>query len=190
MRTRLMLDFTDLPAIVRLSMRCASWGVIPALIVAMVVGAEIANAAPPAQSKGRVEVPVTKPVDVPKDEPSITGVMRVPCDQVLAADTQAIDSAGGHSVDLTRMARRLGTSAGWVQRCLESYGRGAMRAGLGSAQGAERIDMFEDQEPEEVAPEDVDNKGSATVLYREHIEHVKPPPTPDVDRFDGDDGEE
>lgn len=81
-------------------------------------------------------------------------IVRVPCDEVLAAETHEVHLRQGRALNLLRMAQQLGTSVLWVERCLESYGR--MPVGVDMKSGAEQeglIDQFERRELEEGAGE-------------------------------------
>jgi hypothetical protein len=113
--------------------------------------------------------------------------VRIPCDQVMSRINREIGAEHGRAADLSLVAKRMGTSVAWVERCLTSYGRRAKRPGLESAEGREeRLEKFEEDEPEETFPEDVVEPGARPL--HEHPEHerqprLRIPPTPAYSQF-------
>jgi hypothetical protein len=84
---------------------------------------------------------------------------RLPCDQVISRVDHDADVQRGHAADVSRVAKELGTSVTWVERCMLAYGRRAKRPGVESAETTEqRLENFEEDEPEEVGPEDVEEE--------------------------------
>jgi hypothetical protein len=83
---------------------------------------------------------------------------------------------------MSMLAKRMHTTVVWVERCMLASGRRPLRPGMESAETREEgLEAFEDAEPEEIAPEDIQEPGARG--YKEHPEkerlsRVKPPPTP------------
>lgn len=83
----------------------------------------------------------------------------VPCDEIVAhIDHERAVQKGG-AVNLAVMARELGTTAPWTARCLLAYGRRVPRSSE-TFQDEDQLEKFEEQEPEETAPEDVEEPGA------------------------------
>ena len=88
---------------------------------------------------------------------------RLPCDQVISRVDHDADVQRGHAADMSVVAKELGTSVTWVERCMLAYGRRAKRPGVESAETTERrLENFEEDEPEEVGPEDVEEERAAS----------------------------
>jgi hypothetical protein len=102
-------------------------------------------------------------------------IVRVPCDEVLAAETHEEDLRQGRPLNLSRMAHQLSTSVVWVEQCLESYGRMPAGVELKGNEGQEHfLDSLESEEPEERAPEDIEEPGPRQLP-------VRPEPPPKVE---------
>src|SRR5262249_19347383 len=85
---------------------------------------------------------------------------RVPCDQVISRVNHEVGAERGGSADLSKLAKAMGTTTGWVEHCMTMYGRRQRRPEVESAdRREERLEALEDEEPEEVAPEDVEEPG-------------------------------
>ena len=98
---------------------------------------------------------------------------RVPCDQVISQVDRNTTSRGGKgSADLTKLASQLNTTVSWAEHCMRAYGRRPKRAGLQSG-GSHRaqVERWEEDEPEESAPEEMEDSG-------EHEEALEKPPKP------------
>lgn len=111
-----------------------------------------------------------------------TEARRVACDQVISAVNREVRLRRGEAADISQLAKRLGTSIPWVERCMLMYGRRPQRPGLEAAESKEsEIEAFEEEEPEESFPEDKEEPGA-----HEEPEHpekprvfrLEPPPTP------------
>jgi hypothetical protein len=90
---------------------------------------------------------------------------RIPCEQVVSQADHDTAARRGRAVDVGVVARQLGASATWVERCLRVYGRRAKRSDLESAEIRERrLESFEENEPEAIAPEEVEEEGAAAQL--------------------------
>jgi hypothetical protein len=107
---------------------------------------------------------------------------RVPCDRVISKVNREVRIVRGESVDISHVAKQLGTSVAWVEHCMRMFGRRPKRPGHEAAGSLEaEIESFEEEEPEEAFAEDVEEPGA-----RERIVHPpkarvfrsKPPPTP------------
>jgi hypothetical protein len=87
-----------------------------------------------------------------------SGALRVPCDQVISRVDHYAHSHSAHlSADLSEVAKELGTNVAWVERCMLAYGRRVGRPGKESAASTEQLlKTFEEDEPEEVEREDID----------------------------------
>lgn len=115
------------------------------------------------------------------EEPAISA-LRVPCERVISRINHEQAAQHGKAADMSMVAKRLRTTVTWVERCMLAYGRQPLRPGIESAEGREeRLESFEDQEAEEIAPEDVAEPGAREYkahAEKERVSHVKPPPTP------------
>jgi len=86
--------------------------------------------------------------------------LRVPCDQVIARASHQVRAEHGVSPDLSKLAKQLGTTSGWVEHCMSTYGRRQRRPEIQPGdQREERLELLEIEEPEEVAPEDTEEPG-------------------------------
>ncbi len=84
---------------------------------------------------------------------------RVACERVIATFDRE-SAQGERSVEVGDVASKLGTSTFWVQRCLEVYGRQPRHvAAENSEETEQRLDSLEEDEPEETAPEDIEEEG-------------------------------
>jgi hypothetical protein len=119
--------------------------------------------------------------------PSAGREVRVPCDQVISRIHREVRVEHGRPADLSLVAKRMGTSVAWLERCLLSYGRRAKRPGLESAEAREeRLEEFEEEEPEETFPEDVEEPGARPLPEhpeRERRPRLGLPPTPGNSTF-------
>jgi hypothetical protein len=98
---------------------------------------------------------------------------RIPCDQVISRVDHDLNAERGQAVDMLLVSRELGTSVTWVERCMRAYGRRVKRPGVESAETTEqRLESFEEDEPEEVQPEDVEEEGGE---FRERPEQQRQP---------------
>jgi len=102
---------------------------------------------------------------------------RVACSTVISTADQL---SRGKAADASELAKKLSTTAAWVEHCMETYGRRTRRSGLESQEGREqRLEAFEDDEPEEAAPEDKEEEGESERPERpERERQVKIRPTP------------
>jgi len=115
------------------------------------------------------------------DEEPAGHTTHVGCDQVLSeANREALEH--GRSPKLSVLAKRLGTSGTWVERCLQSYGRRSTRSGYESAEGREnRLELLESEEVEETFPEDAEEPGASERPIHPEKERqfkINPIPTP------------
>jgi hypothetical protein len=110
------------------------------------------------------------------------GARRVACDQVISAVNRAVRFRHGQAADMSVLARHLGTSVPWVERCMQMYGRRPKRPGSEAAESKEaQIEAFEEDEPEESASEDNEEPGaSERVIHpqKPRVFRLQPPPTP------------
>jgi len=83
----------------------------------------------------------------------------VPCEEIIAHVDHERASQKGGAVNLAVMARQLGTTEPWTARCLLAYGRRVPRSSE-AVQDEDQLEKFEEQEPEETAPEDVEEPGA------------------------------
>ena len=106
---------------------------------------------------------------------------RVSCDSVVS-EVHKETRTGVPNVDISKVARALGTTIAWTEHCMRTYGLRPKRPGRESAESREaELESFEDDEPEEVMPEDAEEEGAPDL--KEHPERarilkIKPPPTP------------
>jgi hypothetical protein len=88
---------------------------------------------------------------------------RVPCDQVTSRLDRDINVREGQTVDMSVLAKKLGTSVVWVERCMLAYGRRARRPGAESSESKEQLlESLEQGEPEERGPEDIREAGASS----------------------------
>ncbi len=90
---------------------------------------------------------------------SVSLAQRVPCTTVLA-ELHRVERRGGlRGGDPGRIAKVLGTSPAWVEKCAAVYGR-RMQSDLESQRRAEALErVWEEHEPEEVAREELVTEG-------------------------------
>ncbi|MBI3784587.1 MAG: hypothetical protein HY270_14430 [Deltaproteobacteria bacterium] len=97
---------------------------------------------------------------------------QVACSDVIKKVNHRISLERGNSPDLSLVAHQVGSSVPWVEHCMKVYGRRPKRPGLESAEAhEERLEAFEDDEPEETGPEDVEEEGAKE--RREHPERPR-----------------
>lgn len=97
---------------------------------------------------------------------------QVACAGVMREVNGRISREKGRAADLSDIAKRLGTSVPWVERCMRTYGRRPKRPSLESAEGREAVlEDYEENEPEESAREDVEEPGARE--RPEHPEHAR-----------------
>jgi len=115
--------------------------------------------------------------------PSPARAGQVACAEVISEVNRSIRVNGGVSPELSRVARDVGASPAWVEHCMRVYGRRARRPGLESTEGREsRLERFESDEPEETAPEDVEEAGDdVEPRRREKPPVIRPTPEPPRD---------
>jgi hypothetical protein len=114
--------------------------------------------------------------------PPETEAGRVPCDAVISEahkETRTIKQA---NIDISKVAKNLGTTIAWTEHCMRVYGRRPKRPGLESAESREaELESFEDEEPEETMPEDTEEEGAPDLRLhpeRQRLLKIHPPPTP------------
>ena len=114
--------------------------------------------------------------------PPRTEAGRASCDAVISEvhkETQSIKQA---NVDISKVARKLGTTIAWTEHCMRAYGRRPKRPGLESAESREaELESFEDEEPEETLAEDTEEEGAPDLKIhpeRQRLLKIHPPPTP------------
>jgi len=97
-----------------------------------------------------------------KLEGSLAAQRRAPCDEVTSQVDRDTNARGGHTVDMSVVAKELGTSVVWVERCMLAYGRQPRRPSGKSAESREQLlESLEENEPEEEnAPEDIEEAGA------------------------------
>ncbi len=107
---------------------------------------------------------------------------RVPCDAVISEVHKETRTVKQANVDISKVARSLGTTVAWTEHCMRAYGRRPKRPGLESAESREaELESFEDEEPEEVMPEDTEEEGAPDLKIhpqRPRLLKIHPPPTP------------
>ncbi len=115
---------------------------------------------------------------------------RVPCDQVIASFDHG-SGQGERPVEVSDVAQKLNTSTFWVERCMEVYGRRPRNvAAQNSEETEQRLESLEEDEPEETAPEDVEEEGVRTRPERPERQKIlhgsARAPTPGEDEGYGD----
>jgi hypothetical protein len=87
---------------------------------------------------------------------------RIPCDEVISGFDRA-SAQSERPIEIGDVARQLKTSTFWVERCMNVYGRRPRRvAAENSEETEQRLESLEEDEPEETAPEDVEEEGVRT----------------------------
>ena len=110
----------------------------------------------------------------------VSGVARagqVACADVMAAINREVRARRGGTPDVAALATRIGSSVPWVEHCMSVYGRRPRRPNLDAVEhGAElRLEQFESDEPEEVAPEELEEPDKEVVKKRPERPAVIPP---------------
>jgi hypothetical protein len=107
---------------------------------------------------------------------------RVSCESVMSAVHKAARTANETHVDISKLAAHLNTSVAWAEHCMRAYGLRTKRPGIESAEGREQeLESFEEDEPEEAAPEDTEEEGAPNpklLPERQRLLKIHPPPTP------------
>ena len=107
---------------------------------------------------------------------------RVSCDAVISEVHRETRTFRQANVDISKVARKLGTTIAWTEHCMRIYGRRPKRPGLESAESREaELESFEDEEPEETMPEDTEEEGAPDLKVhpeRSRVLKAQPPPTP------------
>lgn len=108
---------------------------------------------------------------------------QIACADVISEVNRSIRLNGGTSPEISRLAKRLGSTPAWVEHCMRVYGRRARRPGLESTEGREsRLEQFESDEAEEIAPEDIEEPGEdLPPKRREKPPVIRPTPAPPLD---------
>jgi len=120
--------------------------------------------------------------DSDSDELRLESHRRAPCDAVISEVNKERQSTREPNVNVSRIAKVLGTTVAWAEHCMTAYGRRPPRPGVESSESKEaEIESFEEDEPEEMMPEDTEEDGAPDL--KEHPERPKllrvhPPPTP------------
>jgi len=154
------------------------------LVLAAMLAGGCLMALPLAAAAGPVQLPegASRPSAEEENEGLAGSALRVPCDRVISRLNHEEGSEHGTAPDMSRVAKQLHTTVTWVERCMLAYGRRPRRPGLESAESREQhLEDLEEQEPEEVAPEDIAEPGARERKEhpeKERVTHVKPPPTP------------
>lgn len=108
---------------------------------------------------------------------------RVACDAVISEVHKETGTIKQAHVDLSKVAKALGTSIAWTEQCMRAYGRRPKRPGLESSESREaEIEAFEEDEPEEAMPEDKEEEGAPDLKLhaeRQRLLRINPPPTPE-----------
>jgi hypothetical protein len=96
--------------------------------------------------------------------------------------SRMVRAAGQSHVDISRIARKLGTTIPWTEHCMRTYGRRPKRPGLEAAESREaEMEAFEGDEPEETFPEDLEEAGVPDLKERPEKSRrlkLQAPPTP------------
>jgi hypothetical protein len=112
---------------------------------------------------------------------------RVPCVEIVRKATSYTSRTRGKIVDVSELAKQMGTSVAWVEHCLRAFGRRPKRPSLESHEGREaELEMLEDEEPEESFAEDQEEPGARErppSTQRPRYLSIKPSPAP-YDRRD------
>ena len=105
------------------------------------------------------------------------------CDAVMSEANRELRTAKEIHVDLSKVAKKLGTSVAWTEHCMRAYGRRAKRPGLESAESREEeLENLEEDEPEEAMPEDKEEEGAPDLKVQPEKQRqlkIHPPPTPE-----------
>src|SRR5262249_23184777 len=146
-------------------MRTAGWKCfIVGVLVAALAGTRSSVSADDvgaASQKGmREEVPPEVRGEEREEEKAVVPA-RVPCARVVMRVTQEETVQKGRAANLSILARQLGTSRLWVERCMLAYGRQPAHIELENAEEREdALEKLEEEEPEERSVEDVEEPGA------------------------------
>jgi hypothetical protein len=111
-----------------------------------------------------------------------TEAIRVACATVVSEVHREISSTKEANVDISKVAKHLGTTVAWTEQCMRTYGLRPKRPGHESAESREaELESFEEDEPEETGPEDNEEPGAPDLKEhpdRQRLLKIHPPPTP------------
>ncbi len=147
--------------------------ILPAALAAVVFLNGVAVAAGPAP----------EPLSTPSGG---AATRRVGCAEVISKLDNDTGGRRGRGARISVVARALGTTPWWVERCMTAYGRSIpMRRDerTGESLAEDRAERFEEDEPEEVAPEDAEEPGGEHEAPEKPIK--TPRPTPNDTGFEG-----
>ena len=119
--------------------------------------------------------------------PLKTEAGRVACDAVISEVHRETRTIKQPNVDISKVARKLGTTIAWTEHCMRVYGRRPKRPGLESAESREaELESFEDEEPEETMAEDTEEEGAPDLEGSSRTATaVEDPSAPNSERGDG-----
>ena len=108
---------------------------------------------------------------------------RVGCDAVISEVHKETRTLKQTHVDISKVAKHLGTSVVWTEHCMRAYGKRPKRPGIESSESREsELEALEEDEPEEVMPEDKEEEGAPDLKAhqeRQRLLKINPPPTPE-----------
>ena len=104
---------------------------------------------------------------------------RLPCSEVVSRLDHDRGVQSGHSTNVARIAKDMGTSVIWMEHCVEAYGRRPLHRSIEDTEGAEaELEKFESGEAEEGGPEDLQEGGARERVEHPEKERVIPPRSP------------
>lgn len=93
--------------------------------------------------------------------PGPAAAVDAPCPDIMRALRDHLSKTGGEPEKLIKLARKLGTSAEWLEHCMHIFGRRPPRGELTRPeQREEMMDAREIDEVEEAVPEDAEEPGA------------------------------
>lgn len=85
----------------------------------------------------------------------------VSCVEIVRRANAYTSRSRGRVVDISELARKMGTSVTWVEHCLKAFGRRPKRPSLESHESREaELEALEESEPEESFAEDREEPGA------------------------------
>lgn len=92
--------------------------------------------------------------------PGVARAGHVACADVIREVNHEMRLTGGGLPDISHIAKEIGSTPAWVERCLQVYGRRAKRPDRQAPENREaQVERYESEEPEESASEDLEEQG-------------------------------
>ena len=104
--------------------------------------------------------------------------IRVPCEDVISELNREAEANEFAEPDPAEVGKKLKTDPQWIERCAETYGRrlGKKAEVTESQEGKDPSEAWEENEPEEIAPEEHAAQGEIYEGKKEEEKPLKPLP--------------